>query len=125
MKKIKVLCVLIFIVFSFLACSNSPKRQKRLTRPDIKVCKAKSPTTVFLSWTEVPDADGYAVFYYNFTENDGKRWIGKSPVYGTSCTVSDLEPNTNYGFTVKALAHGTAFKSSLESEPKEVTTPNQ
>ncbi|MGP1415081.1 MAG: fibronectin type III domain-containing protein [Treponema sp.] len=123
MKKVKVLCVLILVMFSFLACDNSPKIRKRLSPPTIKVCKVKSPTTVFLSWTGVPDADWYYITYYNFTENDGKGYIANSPVYGTSCTVSDLEPNTNYGFKVTAQSENPNFRESYGSEIKEVTTP--
>lgn len=88
-----------------------------------KVCKATSPTTVFLSWTEVFGADWYFVSFYNFTENDGKGYIGKSPVYGTSCTVSGLYPNTNYDFTVTAQSENPNFRESYGSEIKEVTTP--
>ena len=123
MKRVKILCVLIFVALSLLACDNSPKRRKRLSPPTIKVCKAKSSTTVFLSWTEVPDADWYYVTGNNFTENDGIEFIAKSAVYGTSCTLSDLLPNTNYGFKVTAQSNSPDFEQSVRSEIKEVTTP--
>lgn len=124
MKKSKILCGLIFVIFLFLGCSNSSNSKRRLPPPTIRTCKATSSTTVFLSWTAVPDADWYAVIYYDFTENGGKGLIGKSPVYGTSCTVSDLDPNTDYGFRVKALSDNPDIRTSFESEIVGLTTPS-
>ena len=122
MKKIKTLLIFLFVIFSFLGCSFKPKEKVQLSQPTINTCKAKSPSKVYLSWSYVPNAEFYGVYYYDLTANNGTRYLAKGHITWTSCTVDDLEPNTNYGFTIIAKANG--FKDSIMADVREVITPS-
>lgn len=46
-----------------------------LYAPKLSVCKVVDSTTVFLSWSSVTDAETYVVYYYDYTENEGTKYV--------------------------------------------------
>lgn len=84
------LCMLIPMTSCDVATSKrsfEPKQKIQLSQPTINTCKAKSPSKVYLSWSYVPNAEFYGVYYYDLTVNNGTRYLAKGHVTSTSCTV--------------------------------------
>ncbi len=122
MKKQRTWFIFIFVSFFVLGCNTEPKKPVKLSQPTIGKCKVKSPYSVYLSWSAVSGADFYAIYYYDFTENNGKRYFAENTT-STSITYDNLAPNTNYGFTVIAKANSSEYEDSAPADIREVTTP--
>lgn len=112
----------VLATFLFLGCSNDESGNGEgggeLYAPKLSVCKVVDSTTVFLSWSSVTDAETYVVYYYDYTENEGTKYV-YTQTESKSCFVYGLTPNTDYGFVVIAKA---GSKESEMSNMKEVTT---
>lgn len=76
-------------------------------------------TSVVLSWTAVPGADGYRV---QRSSDAGATWTDLTPDPSDSTvTDAELSPNTAYQWQVAAMIDGEV--SSSYSEPVGITTP--
>lgn len=76
------------------------------------ISTGKTDTTVDLSWSEVPGVTGYNVYL-------GATKLNPVPIPATNFTVNELNANTTYIFTVKAV---NITVESPSSAPLSVTT---
>ncbi len=63
-----------------------------------KIASAKNDVAIKIAWAKVAGADGYAI--YNKTS---KGWQHLANTTGTSATLKNLKPYTNYTFAVRTL----------------------
>lgn len=78
-----------------------------------KVTAKYTSDTISLSWTPVPDADGYAVYV-----KKGKSWKKLVSVQKTSCTLKKLTPGQKYSLAVRAYKLKNGKTSLAESYTK-------
>ena len=100
MKKIFTI-LLAAIAMGFLGgCSDGgDSGSQQVSAPTGLSASAKSSTSVRLRWNPVEGASCYNIQY-----NDGYSWTSEgSPAYTNECTVSDLQPYTNYSFQVRTV----------------------
>lgn len=128
MKRIKQMLLAVaslFLLTLLVGCdlfTTNEKPKTRLAQPIIEKCRAVSTSEVFLSWSSVPNVHSYSVHYIDFDDVNSSWSIIESGIHSTSCTISDLANNRNYGFKVTAVGGG-GFANSLDSEVKKVKIP--
>ena len=91
-------------------------------------CVAPAPTglrvtsdtddSVSLSWNAVTDAHYYKVEY---RRSSSSSWLHASYTFGTSRTVSGLDPNTAYDFQVRARGDGSPYSYTYGSPSTSVS----
>ena len=74
---------------------------------------ASTETSVSLSWNAVTDAH-----YYNASSSS---WLHAGYTFGTSRTVSGLDPNTPYDFQVRARGDGSPYSYTYGSPSTSVS----
>lgn len=122
MKKIFTI-LLAAIAMGFLGgCSDGGDTSSRqVSAPTGLSASAKSSTSVRLRWNPVEGASCYNIQY-----NDGYSWTSEgSPAYTNECTVSDLQPYTNYSFQVRTVGRSnTSEWSSTKSARTWIEAPS-
>ncbi len=97
---------------------TTPLEPQQLPRPVVNSTSVGS-TTITVAWDAVPNAERYNVYY----KIDGATtWTGVSAKTATSCTISELEPNTTYCVRVQARGNGVNYKNSAYSATVTLTT---
>lgn len=92
-------------------CSTEPTV---LTTPTNLQVANITATSATLSWTGDENASSYVVFI-----TDGTKEIYKTDITTTSITITELSPETNYIWDVKAIGDGIDYADSEPSSPDE------
>ena len=92
-------------------CSTEPTV---LTTPTNLQVANITATSATLSWTGDENASSYVVFI-----TDGTKEIYKTDITTTSITITELSPETNYNWDVKAIGDGIDYADSEPSSPDE------
>ena len=79
---------------------------------------ASTETSVSLSWNAVTDAHYYKVEY---RRSSSSSWLHAGYTFGTSRTVSGLDPNTPYDFQVRARGDGSPYSYTYGSPSTSVS----
>ena len=105
-------------IYKKMACSTEPTV---LTTPTNLQVANITATSATLSWTGDENASSYVVFI-----TDGTKEIYKTDITTTSITITELSPETNYIWDVKAIGDGIDYAdsepSSQDEEGAEFTT---
>jgi len=103
-------------VSAFVACSDDDvDGAAALTAPGDVACVDRTDTSLRFSWSEV---DGAAGYQYKLQTAEGFA-LSVTTVETALCDLSDLEPETTYVFSVRAVD---ASRFSPYAEPVTVTT---
>ena len=93
-----------------------------LTQPQLTI-DAQNDRSVRVSWTSVPNASSYTIFY-GVNDPNGSTEVWSLPgITGTTCTIDELTNGDSYNFAVMPVGTGEYCPSNPMSQTM-VGTPN-